>query len=72
MCLQYAHQMPHMCHKFQLADIKISVNYISIYTSYEVAAINIVTKSTDTHFTLLTCAPEYNIPNTLHLYLLLH
>ena len=60
--------MPHICHVYQLIHVQISDNYLSIYTSYELNAINSVTTNTSTHvFTLLAYAP-YQTCLTSHTY----
>ena len=51
--------MPHICHTCQLLHVQISDISVSIYTSYELTAINNVTKSTAIHnFILLAYATE--------------
>ena len=62
-----------MCHMYQLLHVQISDNYVSKYTSYELNAINNVTRSTDIHiFHITDIYPWTNMPMTLHMYVPLH
>ena len=56
---KYAPQMPYICHIYQLLNVHIYDNYVSIYASYELSAINNMTWSTGLNFTLPPCAPEH-------------
>ena len=52
-------QMPNIGHMYQEAHVYISDNYVSIYTLYELTAVNTVMTNTGyIHFTLLAYALE--------------
>ena len=48
-CAKNIPQMPFICHICQLLHMHIWYNYVSIYTSYELNAINNVNSSTGIH-----------------------
>ena len=52
-------QMPFISQIYKLLNVHISDKYVSIHASYELTAINSLTRSTALHnFTLLAYAPE--------------
>ena len=70
---KYAPQMPHVCHICQLLYVQILDQYISIYNSYKLNAINSVTKSTGLFtFHIIDICPGTNVSGTLHMYFTLH
>ena len=65
--------MPLKCHIFQLLPVQVWNNYVSIYTSYELIAVNSPFRGTAIHtFPLLTKGPDWNMPAILHIYVPLH
>ena len=66
-------QMSHICHICQLVHTQIGDNYVSIYASFQLTAINKVTRRPGallyTHFTSLVYAPQhaYHITNTVQI-----
>ena len=66
-------KMPLKCHIFQLPPVHIWDNQVSIYTSYELTAINNLTRSTGIHTFHITgiCFWTYKCA-TLYIYISLH
>ena len=66
-------QKPHTYHICQILHVMISKNCVSIYTSYELNAMNNVTRSTGIHvFHITALCPWTNMPPTLYKYIPLH
>ena len=70
---KYAPQIPHIFYICQLLfHMQISDNYVSIYTPYQLTAINDVTMTTDIYiFHIIGICPRTNMSPTLHIYVLL-
>ena len=70
---KYAPQMPCICYICHLLHVYIWNNYISIYNSYELNAMNYVTMTTGMHiFHITGICPWKNMPATLHTCVPLH
>ena len=70
---KYTPQMPQICYILKLVHVQIWGNYVSIYTLYELTAINSVTTSNNIHtFHINGICPWTNMLATLHIYILLH
>ena len=65
--------IPLKCHICQLSQVHIGHNYIHIYTSYELNAINNVFRSTGVHtFHIIDICPLTNMSAILLIYVTLH
>ena len=69
----HATSIPLKCHIWKLVHVQIGDNYVSIHTSYELNAINNVTRITGIHtFHICGICLWTNIPSTLHTYAPMH
>ena len=65
--------MPIKCHICQLLHVHIGDNYVSIYISYELTAINKFTRNTGIHtFHIIEICPWTNMPTTMHIHVPQH
>ena len=65
--------MPHLCQICKSVHVQIWGNYVSIYTSYELHAVNNVIRNTGIHiFHITGIYPWTNMPATMHIYVPLH
>ena len=66
---KYAPQMPHIFQIHQLLCVQTWPHYVSIYTSYELTAINNETRSSGIHASRITGICHWtNMPAPMHIY----
>ena len=65
---KYPSQMPHISYKSQLVFVQMSGPFFSIYTSYQLTAINIATRSLAIH----TCPHFWHMPLNKYAFTYVH